>query len=98
MPTSTPDVWETIAAEAGRESELWAAVLRTADEQERDPVFSRLGEERYALGIETIYEGYLLHYGTSRLFRPEDRDSALLLGERITRRGVVVDDQHAASA
>lgn len=93
MPTSTPDVWETIAAEAGRESELWAAVLRASDEQEREPVFSRLGEERYALGIETIYEGYLLHYGASRLFRPEDGDTALLLGDYLYAHGLVRIEQ-----
>src|SRR5947209_15753909 len=59
---SPAGLWETIAAEAGRESELWTVALRAREEQERDPIFSLLGEERYALGIETIYEGYLLHY------------------------------------
>lgn len=52
-------------------------------------MFSQLGEERYALGIETIYEGYLLHYGTSRLFAPEDGDAALLLGDYLYAHGLV---------
>ena len=52
-------------------------------------MFSRLGEERYALGIETIYEGYLLHYGRPRLFEPEDGDTALLLGDYLYAHGLV---------
>ncbi|MFL5946018.1 MAG: hypothetical protein ACJ74C_11365 [Gaiellaceae bacterium] len=93
MPTSTADLWDTIAAEAGRESELWTAALRPHDEQQREPVFSALGEERYALGIETIYEGYLLHYGTSRLFGPEDKHAALLLGDYLYAHGLVRVEQ-----
>ena len=78
-----------IAAEAGRESELWMAALRPLDAQERTPIFSSLGEERYALGIETIYEGYLLHYGRPRLFAPADGDTALLLGDYLYAHGLV---------
>jgi len=89
LQTSTADLWDTIAGEAGRESALWTAALRAPGEQEREPVFSLLGEERYALGIETIYEGYLLHYGTSRLFVPEDGDTALLLGDYLYAHGLV---------
>ena len=89
MQTSTADLWDTIADEASRESELWTAALRPPDKQEREPIFSALGEERYALGIETIYEGYLLHYGTSRLFAPEDGDAALLLGDYLYAHGLV---------
>jgi hypothetical protein len=89
LPTSTADIWETIAADAGQESALWNAALRPREEQERDPVFSLLGEPRYALGIETIYEGYLLHYGRTRLFSPEDPDAALLLGDYLYAHGLV---------
>ena len=52
-------------------------------------MFSALGEDRYAIGIETIYEGYLLHYGSSRLFAPEDGDTALLLGDYLYAHGLV---------
>jgi hypothetical protein len=83
------DLWETIAADARHESALWTAALRPRDEQERDQIFSRLGEARYALGIETIYEGYLLHYGRPRLFAPEDQDAALLLGDYLYAHGLV---------
>jgi hypothetical protein len=89
LSTSTAELWETIAGEAGRESELWTAALRPLEEQERTPVFSLLSEDRYALGIETIYEGYLLHYGRSRLFAPEDGDTALLLGDYLYAHGLV---------
>jgi hypothetical protein len=89
LPTSTADLWDTIADEAGRESELWTAALRAREDQEREAVFSQLGEERFALGIETIYEGYLLHYGASRLFAPEDGDTALLLGDYLYAHGLV---------
>jgi len=82
-----------MADEAGRESELWTAALRPRDDQEREPVFSQLGEPEYALGIETIYEGYLLHYGTSRLFAPEDGDAALLLGDYLYAHGLVRIEQ-----
>ena len=52
-------------------------------------MFSVLAESRYALGIETIYEGYLLHYGRPRLFTPEDDDTALLLGDYLYAHGLV---------
>ena len=90
MPsTSTVDLWDTVAAEAERESPLWGAALRPLAEQEREPVFSPLGEPRYALGLETIYEAYLLHYGRPRLFAPEDHDSQLLLGDYLYAHGLV---------
>ena len=44
---------------------------------------------RFALGVETIYEGYLLHYGTPRLFSPSDHDNALLLGDYLYAHGLV---------
>jgi hypothetical protein len=37
----------------------------------------------YELLIEAIYEGYLLHYGDSRLLAGGDRDLALLAGDRL---------------
>jgi hypothetical protein len=89
LQTSTTDLWETIAADAGHESALWHAALRPREDQERDAVFSLLGEPRYALGIETIYEGYLLHYGRTRLFAPEDQDASLLLGDYLYAHGLV---------
>jgi hypothetical protein len=37
----------------------------------------------YALVIEAIREGYELHYGDGRVVRTEDRDLALLAGDRL---------------
>jgi hypothetical protein len=87
LPTSTAELWETITVEAGQESPLWREALVVDGEPE--PVFSSLGEERHALGLETIYEGYLVHYGRPRLFEPADEDTALLLGDYLYAHGLV---------
>jgi hypothetical protein len=56
---------------------------------EREPIFSALCHERFALGVETIYEGYLCHYGRPRLFAPADDELALLLGDYLYAHGLV---------
>ena len=89
MPASAPDVWEAIAAEATAESSLWAETLRPPSERDLVAVFSPLTTERFALGLETIYEGYLVHYGTARLFAADDSDTALLLGDYLYAHGLV---------
>ena len=85
--SSATDLFETIAAEAGAESPLWGEAVRA--DPEREPVFGGLVPERFALGVETIYEGYLLHYGRPRLFAPPDGDVALLLGDYLYAHGLV---------
>jgi hypothetical protein len=87
LARASVDLWTTIADEAGAESPLWAEALRP--DPEHEPVFSPLGDERYALGLETIYEGYLLHYGRPRLFAPAERHTALLLGDYLYAHGLV---------
>jgi hypothetical protein len=77
-----------MAVAAAAESTLWADCLLPESERDRSPVFSPLGEARYALGLETIYEGYLVHYGRPRLFAPIDDDTALLLGDYLYAHGV----------
>jgi hypothetical protein len=89
LRASVANLWETIATDAERESPLWAAALRPEPEREETPVFSPLTDERFALGIESIYEGYLLHYGRPRLFSPADRDAAILLGDYLYAHGLV---------
>ena len=77
-----------MAVDASVESSLWADCLLPEADRDRIPVFSPLGETRYALGLETIYEGYLVHYGRPRLFVPTDDDTALLLGDYLYAHGV----------
>ncbi|MDQ3876254.1 MAG: hypothetical protein M3322_12045 [Actinomycetota bacterium] len=82
-------MWSTIAEEAARESPLWRRALLPAEQRDLVPVFSPLGAPAYALGIETIYEGYLLHYGRARLFSPDGPETALLLGDYLYAHGLV---------
>jgi len=83
-------LFEEIAAGAAAESLLWASALRAVDEQDAVPVFSPLVvDRRFALGVETIYEGYLLHYGRPRLFAPPDDDVGLLLVDALLAHGLV---------
>jgi hypothetical protein len=44
--------------------------------------------DELALVVEAIREGYLLHYGESRVFAIEDRDLALLAGDRLYALGL----------
>ena len=88
MPTSSAtELFDLIAAEAAAESPLWGDQLRV--EPEHEGVFGQLAPERFALGLETIYEGYLVHYGRPRLFAPVDSDVALLLGDYLYAHGLV---------
>ena len=76
------DLWDEIAREAAEESPLWGEALLPESERELVAVFSPLlDQSKYAIGLETIYEGYLLHYGRPRLFAAGDDRNALLLGD-----------------
>jgi len=78
---------ESIAAEAGRESPLWASALREVPDWE--PVFSPLAPARFELGLETVYEAYLVHYGRPRLFAPDGETERILLGDYLYAHGLV---------
>ena len=78
---------DEIASGARSESEVWAAALCEAPEWE--PVFSPLAPEELALGVETVYEAYLVHYGRPRLFAAPDADQAVLLGDYLYAHGLV---------
>jgi hypothetical protein len=86
---SSPDILDAIVVEAGGESVLWADCALPKGERELIEVFSPLAEERFRLGLETIYEAYLAHFGRPRLFAPADRDTALLLGDYLFAHGLV---------
>jgi hypothetical protein len=78
---------ETIVGEACLESPLWEAALRI--EPEWEPIFSPLAPERFGLGLETIYEAYLVHYGRPRLFAPAAESERVLLGDYLYAHGLV---------
>jgi hypothetical protein len=82
-------LWRTIADEAAAESPLWQAALLPAAQREEEAAFSLLGSARFGLALESIYEGYLLHYGRPRLFRPEQPDTGVLLGDYLYAHGLV---------
>ena len=76
-----------IAAAAAAESPLWGEALRP--DPDREQIFGAFVRPELALGLETIYEGYLVHYGRPRLFAPPDDDVALLLGDYLYAHGLV---------
>jgi hypothetical protein len=78
---------DAIAGEAGRESPLWAASLKAAPDWE--PVFSALVPPRFEVGLETVYEAYLVHYGRPRLFDPDGETERILLGDYLYAHGLV---------
>jgi hypothetical protein len=82
-------MWDAIADGAAAESSLWSDALLPLDDRRQVEVFSPLADPRFALGLETIYEGYLAHYGTPRVFAPLDGDVALLLGDYLYAHGLV---------
>ncbi|HEY2283010.1 MAG TPA: hypothetical protein VGH60_05605 [Solirubrobacteraceae bacterium] len=44
--------------------------------------------DEYELLVETIYEGYLLHYGAGRVVAPAEADLGLLAGDRLYALGL----------
>jgi len=89
LTSAQTDLWQEIALEAERDGSLWQDALRPRGARDREAVFSPLTDTRFALAVETIYEGYLVHYGRPRLFAPSDRDTILLLGDYLYAQGLV---------
>jgi hypothetical protein len=82
---------------AARLREEEAPISAHVVEPAERPVFgllAALGERaagapgEYALVVEAVREGYLLHYGTSRLLRGHDADLALLAGDYLYALGI----------
>jgi hypothetical protein len=80
-------VADAIVAGARSESDVWSRSLRGRGDWE--PVFSPLAPAEFALGLETVYEAYLVHYGTPRLFEVPERNDAVLLGDYLYAHGLV---------
>ena len=74
-------VLSQVAAAAG------PALAAHASPHDAAPRFGEeLGERRFVL--EAVYEGYLLHYGTPRLFGAMDDDLRLLAGDALYALGL----------
>jgi hypothetical protein len=83
------DSFNAIAEVAASESPLWADALLPSHDRQLEPVFSALAPERFALGLETIYEAYLVHYGAARLFESPADGERVLLGDYLYAHGLV---------
>ncbi len=76
-----------IARRAAEASPVWGA--------QATPTAGALGElgtrvsPAYALGLETIREGYLVHHGAGRAFSPATSEQAILLGDYLYAAGLV---------
>jgi hypothetical protein len=79
--------FESISRAAEAESPVWGRALREVPDAE--PVFSPLVPEPLRLGLETVYEAYLVHYGRPRLFDAADADEEVLLGDYLYAHGLV---------
>jgi hypothetical protein len=75
------DLWRAIAGDASDESPVWAAALLSSDARQRVAVWSPLVPDQLGLGLETVYEAYLVHYGRPRLFERPESDGGVLLGD-----------------
>lgn len=83
------DVWSRIEDGAASESSVWAAALRPSDARQRVAIWSLLAPEHLGLGLETVYEAYLVHYGRPRLFERPESDGGVLLGDYLYAHGLV---------
>ena len=76
-----------IAERATEASAVWGAAVIAGAAPE--PVYGPQVDQRFALGVETIHEGYLVHHGRSRAFEPADTAAAILLGDYLYAAGLV---------
>jgi hypothetical protein len=83
------DVFAEIVDAAARESRLWAEAALGDDEREDVAVFSPLAPHPFELGLETVYEAYLVHYGKPRLFAASGESERILLGDYLYAHGLV---------
>jgi hypothetical protein len=95
MTASGPqDALAVLAARLREEDTPISAYVVEPTEQPVFGLLAALGERAadapvaYALVVEAVREGYLLHYGTSRLLRGHDADLALLAGDYLYAIGI----------
>lgn len=88
---------ERLVGFLGQHGGLTASLLSLPSESESVPGPAQLAaggsrtaghSDEYELLIETIYEGYLLHYETPRVVCCADRDLRLLIGDQLYALGL----------
>jgi hypothetical protein len=91
-----------LADRAAAASEVWARAALPPGARDEQPVFGPVAGPRFAAGVESIYEGFLVHHTHGRVFRPPDRMHGLLLGDYLYASGLVdvcaVGDVEAVAA
>ena len=81
---------DRIADAAARASDVWARSVLPADERDGDVLMGPVAGAAFADGVETIYEGYLVHHAPrARAFAAPDREQGLLLGDYLYATGLV---------
>lgn len=84
------DVVGAIADRAIAASAVWARAALPGAERDLRPLFGPIAGAPFADGVETIYEGYLVHHAPrGRVFAPADREQGLLLGDYLYASGLV---------
>jgi hypothetical protein len=94
---------DRIVDAAARSSAVWERSAVTLDERDATDVFGPIAGAIFADGVETIYEGYLVHHAPrGRAFAAPNREQGLLLGDYLYATGLVqvcaADDVAAIAA
>jgi hypothetical protein len=81
---------ERLAEELREEGGLLAGTVTEPDGGDAQPHGALVAGrgDAYPLLVEAIREGYLQHYGSGRVVRPDDPDLALLAGDRLYALGL----------
>ncbi|MSO46492.1 MAG: hypothetical protein EXQ67_00175 [Thermoleophilia bacterium] len=75
---------------AAQSSDVWARSVLAPSERDGAEVFGPIAGDAFADGVETIYEGYLVHHAPrGRVFAAPDREQGLLLGDYLYATGLV---------
>jgi hypothetical protein len=79
---------DRLVAMLREEGGLLAQALTAAPAAAGEPLFDSARSQDHALVLAAVREGYLLHYGQARVIDTDDRDLALLGGDRLYALGL----------
>ncbi len=94
MDTNPQEALSLLATRLRQAEAPIATHVRDSDQQPVFGLLAALGPRsaaapgEYALVVEAVREGYLLHYGEPRLLRDHDDDLALLAGDYLYALGI----------